>query len=169
MNLIQSIIAPKFIVLLIFTGLFPSLGFAAESQYATGHGALNVFNGEGFLSTPTWVQGWLVLLLGTFIVGFYFSWKHPLARWAVVGLILSMTMGHTVFELLNLPFLGGSIAIMHIVCWSPTLLVLLLKRPFLNENEKLSFRIWSSLMVSVLMFSFFFDIRDAIIYINHFS
>ena len=169
MNTMQSTIAPKLITLLILSAFFPSLGFAAESQYVAGHGALNVFNGEGFLSTPTWVQGWLVLLLGTFIVGFYFSWKHSLARWAAVGFVLSMTMGHTVFELLNLPFLGGSIAIMHIACWSPALLVLLLKRPFLNANEKSSFRIWSGLMVSVLVFSFVFDIRDAIIYINHFS
>lgn len=161
--------APKLFFLLILSVVFPSLGFAAESQYTIGHGALNVFNREGFLSTPTWVQAWLVVLIGTFIAGFYFAWKHPLARWAVVGLILSMTMGHTVFTLLNLPFLGGSIAIMHIVCWSPTLLVLLLQRPFLNANETNGFRIWSGLMVSVLIFSFAFDIRDAIIYINHFS
>lgn len=169
MNLMQSILVPKLILLLILGIVFPSIGFTAENQYAAGHGALNVFNGEGFLSTPTWVQAWLVLLLGTFITGFYFAWKLPVARWAVVGFILSMTMGHTVFNLLNLPFLGGSIAIMHIVCWSPALLVLLLKRPFLNADEKSSFRIWSALMTSVLIFSFVFDIRDAMTYINHFS
>jgi hypothetical protein len=80
-----------------------------------------------------------------------------------------MTMGHTVFELLNLPFLGGSIAIMHLVCWSPVLFLLLLKRPFFNSNEQVGFRVWSALMAGVLIFSFIFDIRDAVIYINYIS
>jgi len=153
----------------IIQNLIPTIALASESQYVTGHGALNIFNAEGFQSTPTWVQTWLILLIGTFIAGFYFSLKHALARWASVGFICSMTMGHTVFELLNLPFLGGSIAIMHLLCWSPALVALAMKRPFLNTNEMTSFRIWSGLMLSVLIFSFVFDIRDALIYINHVS
>lgn len=152
------------IALLLF---YPNSGWAVESQYSVGHGALDVFNKDGFLTTPLWVQVWVVLLISTFVMGFYFAWKHPLARWAVGGFILSMTMGHTVFELLNLPFLGGSIAIMHLVCWSPMLFLLLLKRPYLNVNESIGFRVWSGLMTAVLIFSFVFDIRDAAIYLSH--
>lgn len=152
------------IALLLF---FSNAALAVESQYSVGHGALDVFNKDGFLATPLWVQVWVVLLISTFVIGFYFAWKHSLARWAVGGFILSMTMGHTVFGLLNLPFLGGSIAIMHLICWSPALLILLVKRPYFDANERVSFRVWSALIVNVLIFSFIFDIRDAAVYINH--
>ena len=144
-----------------------SFALGLDPQYSVGHGALDIFNQEGFLATPRWVQIWILILIGTFIVGFYFAWKHSIARWTVGGFIFSMTMGHTVFGFFNLPFLGGSIAIMHLVCWSPALLILLIKRPYFNRNERMSFRAWSGLMTSVLIFSFVFDIKDAVIYISH--
>jgi hypothetical protein len=159
-------VIPSLIMIVSFL-ILPNMVFGSESQYSVGHGALDTFNQEGFLATPRWVQIWVLILMGTFIAGFYFAWKHALARWSVGGFILSMTMGQTVFALFNLPFLGGSIAIMHLVCWSPALFLLLLKRPYFNRHERTSFRVWSSLMTCVLIFSFVFDIRDATIYINH--
>lgn len=158
----------KFLLCALVSGVFSNMALAHD-HYKVGHGALDIFNGEGFLATPTWVQAWVVILISCFIVSVYFSWKHPLARWATGGFILSMTMGNTLFTLLGLPFLGGSIAIMHLVCWSPALLVLLMKRPYFNVDEAISFRIWSGLMVCVLIFSFVFDVRDAVIYISHVS
>ncbi|MBD5770874.1 hypothetical protein [Marinomonas colpomeniae] len=157
----------RFLVMAVSLLILPSIAFGLDSQYFVGHGALDIFNQEGFLVTPRWVQIWILILIGTFIAGFYFAWKHSIARWAVGGFIFSMTMGHTIFGLLNLPFLGGSIAIMHLVCWSPALLIFLIKRPYFNCNERMSFRAWSGLMTSVLIFSFVFDIKDALIYISH--
>ena len=155
-------------LMLLFLGIFTSASvISAETEYAHGHGALEIFDGAGFLGTPTWVQIWVVLLISTFVIGFYFALKHPIARWSSAGLIVSLTSGHTVFELLGLPFLGGSIAIMHIVCWTPALFILLAKRPFFDTNYSNAFRIWSAAMTAAILFSFVFDIKDAAVYINH--
>ncbi|MFS1522900.1 hypothetical protein ACL7TT_02100 [Microbulbifer sp. 2304DJ12-6] len=140
-----------------------------EEQYIAGHGALEVFNAHGFMQTPTWVQIWVCFLAITFLVGFYFAWKHPLARWTSGGFILSAAGGSMAFALLRLPFLGGSIALMHILCWLPGLILLLIHRPFLNTNEPAGFRIWAGTITGVILFSFIFDIRDAVIYIDHIS
>lgn len=142
---------------------------AANSEYSYGHGALQVFGGDGFKEAPTWVKIWISFLLSTFLIGFYFALKHPIARWTSGGFIVSMTSGHTVFSLLSLPFLGGSIAIMHLVCWMPALIFLLIKRPFLDLDKPKGFRIWSGVITGVILFSFVFDIRDALLYIHHFS
>lgn len=149
------------------TLIFPQIASATEELYARGHGALEVFSDGGILLSPTWVQVWIVCLLGTFVIGIFFVWKHPLARWVLAGFIISMTAGRVVFDLLGLPFFGGSIAIVHLVCWSPLLALLLLKRPYFDKSEPVSFRMWSAVLTGVIVFSFIFDIRDAVIYVNH--
>ncbi|PWQ99647.1 hypothetical protein DKT75_00825 [Leucothrix arctica] len=146
-----------------------STALGAENIYAPGHTALDVFDADGFKSSPSWVQIWVGFMLSTFAVGIFFVWKHALARWAIGGLIASMATGHYTFVLLGLPFLGGSIAIMHIICWTPALILLLINLPFLNQQEPMVFRIWSGVMTGVITFSFIFDVRDAAIYINHVS
>ncbi|MFT5032707.1 MAG: hypothetical protein ACI89D_000937 [Bermanella sp.] len=148
---------------------FSTAAIAVDSGYAIGHGALEVFNDDAIELAPTWLKIWLALMLGTFAAGLYFSWKHPLARWATGGFLVSITTGGIVFTSLGLPFLSGGISIMHIACWSPALALLLLKRPFLDPSELTSFRIWSGIMTGVIIFSFFFDIRDAAIYLSHIS
>jgi len=154
-------------VVITATMMGSALTIAAEAVYDHGHGALEIFDGAGMAATPAWVQVWLALLLSCFAVGLLFSWKHPLARWAVGGFIVSATTGAHLFALLDLPFLSGSIAIMHIICLSPALTLLLLKRPFLDANETKRFRVWSATMAAFILFSFIFDIKDAAIYLNH--
>jgi hypothetical protein len=135
--------------------------------FSHGHGALQVFDGSGFAATPLWVQAWLVFLVTTFIVSFAFALKRPIARWAAGGFIASTSLGQPLFALLSLPFLGGAIAIMHLVCWTPALVVLLAKRPFLDPNESKWFRVWSGTMVFAIAVSFMFDIRDAALYVEY--
>ena len=65
--------------------------------------------------------------------------------------------------------LSGSITIWHIVCLSLALKLLLLRRPFLNQNENLWYRLWSGTMTGVILIAFIFDFRDAAIYIDPFS
>jgi len=144
-----------------------TLTMGAEADYAHGHGALEIFDGEGMATTPVWVQVWLALLLSCFAVGLLFVWKHVLARWAVGGFIVSATSGAYVFASLELPFLSGAIAIMHILCWSPALALLLIRRPFLDSDETKRFRAWSATMTAFILFSFVFDIKDAAIYLSH--
>ena len=136
-------------------------------EYAKGHGALEVFDDEGMAVAPLWVQLWVAFMLLNFAIGLVFAWKHPIARWTSGGIILSMTTSTVIFQALGLPFLSGSIAIMHIVCWTPALVLLLMQRPFMDPEAGLPFRLWSGTITGVIIFSFVFDIRDAAIYINH--
>lgn len=160
---------------LVFIGGF-TLAAAAWSatamgvgEYGHGHGALEIFDGDGFAVTPLWVKVWVSFMVLTFAVGLYFAWKHPLARWEPGGFIVSAASGEVVFSALGLPFLGGSVAIMHLVCWTPALVLLIMKRPFLDQDEPRGFRVWSGTMTSVILFSFVFDVQDAAAYIIHIS
>jgi len=51
------------------------------------------------------------------------------------GFIVSASTGEAVFRALDLPFLSGDIAIMHIVRWTPALVLLLTRRPFLDPEQ----------------------------------
>lgn len=153
-------------------GLLVFLGLSASGAevYGKGNGALEVFDGEGLAASPMWVRVWIGFMIATFAVAlFVFSWKEPLARWAAGGFLVSATTGEMVFSALGLPFLSGAIAIMHILCWSPALLLLLVQRPFLDAERGRWFRLWSAVMTGVILISFVFDFRDAYTYINHFA
>lgn len=146
------------------------LAFAQnEASFDSGHGALQRFDAAGIAATPLWVQIWLTFLAITFLSSLFFIRKHAIARWAIGGILLSVPLTPIIARSLGFPFLGGAIAIGHIVFWSPALVLLLIKRPFLDETNSLPYRIWSAAMTFVIAFSFIFDIRDSIIYIGHFA
>ena len=138
-------------------------------DYPSGAGALEVFNAEARAAVPPPLKIWLMLLLGTFAASIIFVWKKTVARWAFVGLLLAMFVGPKVITALGWPMLGGGIALSHVIFWTPVLIVLLWKRPFLDSNEWLPYKIWSALLLAVIVISLFFDIRDAWIYVNHVS
>ncbi len=160
-----------FLVLAIVLTLLFTAGFSLEvnaADYGKGNGALEVFDGEGMSASPAWVRAWVGFMLLMFAIGlFVFAWKRPLARWVAGGFIVSAAAGAPLFGALGLPFLSGSIAIMHLVCWMPGLVLLLTQRPFSNPEEGRWFRIWTGLMTGTILFSFIFDIRDAYIYLSH--
>jgi len=139
-------------------------------EYAKGHGALEDFSGDGFAASPQWVQAWVMFMLATFAVGLLvFAWRKPIARWAAGGFILGAVFSAFAPAALGLPNLSGSIAIAHLIFWTPALVLLLRQRPFNNPEEGMAFRIWSGVMTFVILFSFIFDIRDAVIYLGHVS
>ena len=45
--------------------------------------------------------------------------------------------------------------------------MILTRRPFLGERS--AYATWSAAATAVILFSFFFDIRDAVIYLDHMS
>ena len=147
---------------------FP-LGPLWHKNIQSGAGALEVFDGAARAAVPPPLKVWLMLLLGTFAASIIFVWKKPVARWALGGLILAMFVGVKIIAALGWPVLGGAIALSHLVFWTPVLIVLLWKRPFMDANEWLPYRIWSALLLAVIVISFIFDIRDAWIYVNHVS
>ncbi len=148
------------------TGLLWSANALGASGGSNKLHALEVFDRA---AAPLWVQIWLPFMMATFMVGLIFAWRKPIARWAVGGFLFALATGQLVFGALGLPMLSGAIAIWHLVCWSPALIMLLVQRPFLDADEGRWFRIWSAVMTGVIIFSFVFDIRDAWIYIAHFS
>ncbi|MZR30991.1 hypothetical protein [Sneathiella litorea] len=164
---IKSILAP--VLAGLGSLLWSATAFAAE-EYISGTGPLNIFDGAAMMAMPLWVKIWLAFLMLTFLTGLvFFVWRRPIARWAAGGFILSLATGHAVFGALGLPMLSGAISIMHVVCWTPALVLLLIKRPFLDRQEGTAYRLWSAVMTGVILFSFVFDIPDGLAYIRHFS
>ena len=138
---------------------------ALSQEYAVGHEALEIWNMDAMENTPSWVKIWLMIMMANFAFGLFFVWKHPIARWVVGGFIVSILIAEAVPPSLGMVALSGFIALMHVICWSPALYQLLTKRPFLGPLSP--FSIWSGLITAVIIFSFVFDIRDSVIYLNH--
>ena len=126
-----------------------------------------MFDGAGMAATPLWVQVWIAIMLASFSAGLLFVWKQPIARWAVGGFIAPFVVGGPIYGALGWPFLSGAIALNHLIFWSPALFLLLTRRPFLSTGHSTAFRIWSGLITLVIIFSFIFDVRDAVIYLGH--
>ena len=144
-------------------------GPVAAQDYPSGAGALEKFDGAARAAVPPQLKIWLALLLGTFAASIVFVWKYPIARVALIGLLAAFFVGPKLVAAFGWPVLGGAIALSHIVFWTPVLIVLLWKRPFLDSEAWLPYRIWSGLLLLVIIGSFVFDVRDAWIYINHVS
>lgn len=154
---------PLFTLFSILTMLLIS-GSAHAIEYQLGHGALDLFD-EEMTTTPAWVRYWMMFMGLSFIAGLLFVWKHPVARWVVGGMILSVIAGNLITPALGLTKLNGLISLLHIVFWSPALYLLLKQRPFMGKPS--AYSIWAGLITAVILFSFIFDIRDAAIYLAH--
>jgi hypothetical protein len=153
-------------ITLILLALLIATPLAALSQdYAVGIGALEMFNDQAMAQAPMWVRAWLMIMMVSFALGLLFVWKHPIARWAVGGFIASMIIAMGISPALGIVPLSGFFALVHVICWSPALYQLLTKRPFLGPLSP--FSIWSGLITAVIIFSFVFDIRDSVIFLNH--
>ena len=155
--------------LLIGVATSPSAFAEVSANFESGHTALQVFDQTGISSMPLWLKVWIGIMMITFASGLLFVWKHPIARWAVGGFLMPFLVMGEIINALGWPFLSGSIALAHLIFWTPALLLLLWKRPFLDTNQGIPFRIWSTAMTGVILFSFIFDIRDSVIYVTHLS
>ncbi|NND00271.1 MAG: hypothetical protein HKN85_08825 [Gammaproteobacteria bacterium] len=138
---------------------------AQATDYQSGYGALQVFDDAAMQSLPPWLKVWLVILLTSFAAGLFFVWNHPIARWVVGGLIATMVVVEGLAPALGIPVVSGFLSLCHLAFWSPGLYLLLRERPFLGKIT--AFSIWSGIMTAVILFSFVFDIRDALIYLRH--
>ena len=155
----------KIIILSALAGLFASGAFAQE--VAHGNGALEIFDQEGIANSPAWVRAWVGFMLATFVVGLIFAFIRPEARFVMAPIIL----GFAVLIILSagfgyaFPEVSGFIALLHLIFWTPTLIMLLRNRWFLKESTW--FGRWTGVLTFVILFSFIFDIRDAAIYLDH--
>ena len=158
-----------FITLSVSTFMLSSFVLAEPSShvisYVSGHEALEVWDAQAMNTTPQWVKIWLMIMAVSFATGLLFVWKHPIARWVVGGFIASLIASKMITSVFDVVGLSGFVALMHLIFWSPALYQLLSNKPFLKERS--AFSIWSGVITFVILFSFIFDIRDAVIYLNH--
>lgn len=148
----------------IFLG-FSTVAQAQAVAYESGHQALQIWDDVAMKTAPPIIKGWLVVLLGSFALGLLFIWRHVAARWLVGGFVLMMVFGVFAIPALNLVPLSGLIALLHLVFWTPGLLLMLKERPFLKGFSFYS--VWAGIITLVIIISFVFDIRDTAIYLDH--
>ncbi|MEL7130194.1 MAG: hypothetical protein AAGK23_11665 [Pseudomonadota bacterium] len=145
---------------------FSVLAASASAQdFGHGNGALELFDTEGQANSPTWVMVWVAFMLATFAAGLFFVRKRIEARWAVGGFILGILCMALLVQGIGLPPLSGFIALIHLVFWTPALILLVQRRTFLKERSL--YGAWTAIMTGVILFSFVFDIRDAAIYLDY--
>jgi len=133
--------------------------------YESGHQPLQIWDNAARASMPTWVSVWLAIMMSTFAIGLFFVWRHAEARWVVGGFIAMILVTVASGRLLGLVPLSGLFSLVHLICWSPALYVLLTRKPFLQGRS--AYAIWSGAITACIIFSFIFDIPDAAVYLDH--
>ena len=140
---------------------------AVAQTFEPGHKALQLWNAEAMERVPLAVEMWLYFMMAVLVTGLLFVWRHRGARWVVLGTVgIVLSFGFLVPALGMTPFTGLA-ALTHLIFWSPGLYLLLKERPFLSGVSP--YAIWSGLAAFMIIVSFFFDIRDAAIYLDYIS
>jgi hypothetical protein len=108
---------------------------------------------------PVWLRIWLLgILFPVFLASLLFL-RHSLeARLAAAGFILS----HVPMMVHLFDVTVGVVGLMHLICWSPALVLLARRRP--SVDLKTPFGAWVHAMLFVLVVSLAFDLRDALRY-----
>jgi hypothetical protein len=138
---------------------------ALAQPYESGHQPLQLWDNAARSSMPLRVTIWLGIMMTTFALGLLFVRRHTEARWVVGGFICMIFVTVATGRVLGLEPLSGLFSLVHIICWSPALYVLLTRQPFLQDRSL--YALWSGAITAAIIFSFIFDIPDAAIYLDH--
>ena len=108
-------------------------------------------------SAPIWLRIWLLgVLFPVFLASLLFVRRSPEARFAAGGFVAShvpMALGLSAVRV-------GTVGLIHLVCWTPALVLLARRRP--SVEPRTPFGLWVHAMLAVLAISLSFDARDAI-------
>ena len=108
---------------------------------------------------PVWLRIWLLwILFPIFLASLFFLRRSAEARFALGGFVLS----HVPMMVQLFDVTVGVVGLMHLVCWSPAMILLARRQP--KVNLKTPFGVWVHAMLFVLAISLAFDLRDAWIY-----
>ena len=108
---------------------------------------------------PIWLQLWLMgVMTPMFFVSLFFLRRSVEARFLVGGVVLS----HVPMAIHLFDVTVGVVGLVHIVCLSPALYLLVKKRPAVELRT--AFGLWVHAMLFVLVVSLAFDLRDALRY-----
>lgn len=114
------------------------------------------------LATP--VKVWLGLMMLTNISAIGFLKNHVAARWVFAGFVIS----HGLVILMSaqgMSVLAGQVSLFHIIFWTPGMVMLLRCRNEIQYPK--AYSIWATLSLIFYFGSMIFDVRDALIYIQH--
>ncbi len=140
MSIVLTFLAP--VVLGVEAGLTPSSPWSGQVR-----------------AVPLWLGVWLMgILFPTFLASLFFVHRSWEARAAAGGFLLS----HVPMMLHMFDVTVGVVGLVHLVCWSPALYLLVSKRP--DVDPKTPFGMWVHAMIFVLCLSLVFDLRDAMLY-----
>lgn len=138
---------------------------AFAQDIAHGNGALELFDAEGMAASPAWVRYWIMVMMATFVIGIVFAIRQVQARWVMAWIASGFVTMGILTRGFGWPELSGFIALLHLLFWTPALIILLRNRTFLKDRSLFGY--WTGLITFVILFSFIFDIRDAAIYLDH--
>ena len=106
------------------------------------------------------VKMWMNWMLAVFAASILFVWKYPPARFALVAFVLSALLGLLIFKITKEPYLLG---ISHIILWGP--LAIYIYKTVVRAKEfefKSIYGIWIILLLSTIVISLIFDVKDVI-------
>ncbi|NIB41584.1 hypothetical protein HBA55_18415 [Pseudomaricurvus alkylphenolicus] len=137
--------------------------FAAEPE-SVNH-ALRVWDDSARAGVPPLLKGWLIFMKVVILWSLCFVFTRGVSRWVVGGVLADQLLGSWIAQTLELEALVGYSSLMHLIFWTPALIVLLIKRPFMTERN--IYGVWSGAVTFTFLVSFLFDIRDSVIYLDH--
>lgn len=142
-----------------------SVQTASAEPYQSGHQALQVWDAAAQANLPTPIKAWLITMAISMLAGLVFVWRRVEARWVVGGFLLGLITTRLLIPQLEIVKLSGLVSLVHLLFWSPGLVLLGIRQPF--RDEKSLYAAWSALVTLVILISFYFDIPDAIVYLRH--
>ena len=101
-----------------------------------------------------WVNWMMIIFLSSII----FAYKHVSARVIFISLFVTLPIAILIFNITKSPYLVGA---SHIIVWLP-LAAYLIKVEIIGKIEKLKsvYGVYLILLLSTIIISLFFDIRD---------
>ena len=91
--------------------------------------------------------------------------NHVEARWLTGGFVAGILFSKLVLPEFDVVPLSGLSSLVHVVFWTPALVLLFKNRPFTKGLSV--YNLWAGLATACILFSFVFDIKDAFIYVAH--
>jgi len=129
--------------------------------------SIRVWDNSARLGLPPLLKAWLLLLVVAFLTAIFFVFAHLPARWVLGGFIVSHVIVYMLSVAKNYVLRAGMVSMLHVICWSPGLVVSLL-----DWDERAvggPYQAWSYFIIAVIVIAFVFDIRDATRYVYYYT
>jgi hypothetical protein len=119
--------------------------------------SLQIWDNAARAAIPTPLKIWLAFLALTFAASLFFVRRHPAARWAAGGFVLS----HLVVAAIEFAtdVRVGAVSLAHVICWTPALVMLARELPVTSTETR--YGLWCRVLLGVIALAFVFDLRDA--------